>query len=933
MSTPNRVDEEQKLPTKQLSHASVQLQSKSNTMNRMMSVIENPVKSIKPEEIDFTLGSQSQDIFLNGSSSSVNNSLDDNHYSHISNNRQTMNPKEQQDNLSPKKMQKEEIEGTNKTIIRETSKSLLLDQSGTNMKVRLNIVPKQNPICNVHPDLKVNLFCRDCERNVCVSCFNTDEHKDHQYEEIDKFLEFKKATWSQFFQEQRSQVRHNMQGVDFVTWSTLDQELKEFMSDPFAKQKSILLNLEEFENSIAKMISQHNIKKLLNHDARRDHITRAIYDFQQDINQFKTVNHLNNKIQKSEHLLEIESQLKALISKEIEDFKSINQQELQYTTNKIIQLESEIIPQLEQQQKQYNSNDDLTQIKKSQTDIVSTVKDLLKLKDMRIKDQNEVKTLEKQFKDFVFEFEKLRDQIGGVQGNVRTEMRKLQTDIDKDQNKKIDEMITRILLIEKELNIKIQGGFEKNQQIEVNINTMIESLKDSIDQQQDEIIKKHGLMIEQNEQNDALVREQLKLLQIDVESLQDHQIAINKKNDTLSIIVDKAYARLDLLEGQLKHYIQSEVERRQMSWEIESGEEAEIQQQHLINTLVLLSNQMVVSSSSQALQNKHYLEVFDSDNDYEMLKTILTYHEGNINCMIEHNKVLLTGSYDHSIGIWDIYNDFQQIQQISEGNEVPITCLTSVDNRYFIQACNQGSLKIWDSVGYKQVCNKQQAHRTKINSVQLISKYRLISCSNDKNATSWQLQGSNMTKLCDFPHNSFVVSAQELNSADQDLLLTCTMQGYIFIWNMQQSQSQQIHGNQAIPLKTFKLEAPKSVLQTMLIQDYDYKLFPFVAFKTLNEVYVLQVTTGKQVKVQLNSFDMDLKNNKGGELEKYSEQKKMLQVDQSHIIIADGNKIKVVSMEVNVSKDSLITSSQNRSIQSIVQKSGHKSTNQHFINE
>ena len=108
----------------------------------MMSVIENPVKSIKPEEIDFTLGSQSQDIFLNGSSSSVNNSLDDNHYSHISNNRHTMNPKEQQDNLSPKKMQKEEIEGTNKTIIRETSKSLLLDQSGTNMKVRLNIVPK-----------------------------------------------------------------------------------------------------------------------------------------------------------------------------------------------------------------------------------------------------------------------------------------------------------------------------------------------------------------------------------------------------------------------------------------------------------------------------------------------------------------------------------------------------------------------------------------------------------------------------------------------------------------------------------------------------------------------------------------------------------------------------------------------------------------------
>lgn len=50
---------------------------------------------------------------------------------------------------------------------------------------------------------------------------------------------------------------------------------------------------------------------------------------------------------------------------------------------------------------------------------------------------------------------------------------------------------------------------------------MIEQLKDNIDKSQDAILQRHEEMIQKNEESDAVVREQLKLLQIDFESLND----------------------------------------------------------------------------------------------------------------------------------------------------------------------------------------------------------------------------------------------------------------------------------------------------------------------------------------------------------------------------------------------------------------------------
>lgn len=59
--------------------------------------------------------------------------------------------------------------------------------------------------------------------------------------------------------------------------------------------------------------------------------------------------------------------------------KSQNKQELEYTTNKLIYIESELLPQLEELPK-YKSNNDIQSLKKNQSDIVSTIEELIRIK-------------------------------------------------------------------------------------------------------------------------------------------------------------------------------------------------------------------------------------------------------------------------------------------------------------------------------------------------------------------------------------------------------------------------------------------------------------------------------------------------------------------------------------------------------------------------
>lgn len=150
--------------------------------------------------------------------------------------------------------------------------------------------------------------------------------------------------------------------------------------------------------------------------------------------------------------------------------------------------------------------------------------------------------------------------------------------------------------------------------------------------------------------------------------------------------------------------------------------------------------------------------------------------------MAEHRRLLLTGSSDCLIGMWDIFNNFTLVQQYRQSSDEPLTSLVSVDQRYFVTSCNKGSLKIWDSLNHSLASNKLNAHHARVNSLNLLSKYRILSCSADKTARVWQLQGTNMQKLADLIHTANVVSAVELESAD--MVAVVTQLGYVSIWDL-----------------------------------------------------------------------------------------------------------------------------------------------------
>jgi WD40 repeat protein len=141
--------------------------------------------------------------------------------------------------------------------------------------------------------------------------------------------------------------------------------------------------------------------------------------------------------------------------------------------------------------------------------------------------------------------------------------------------------------------------------------------------------------------------------------------------------------------------------------------------------------------------------------------------------------------------------------------------LLSVDQRYFLSSCGKGSLKIWDSVSKSLASNKLNAHHSKVNSIVLFSKYRLLSCSNDKTARVWQLQGSNMQKIADLEHNSPVIESVEL--CYKDWAATITQQGYVSVWDL----FSVISAQEVKAVKLYKFESNK-VAFCRSLKDYDF---------------------------------------------------------------------------------------------------------------
>jgi WD40 repeat protein len=122
---------------------------------------------------------------------------------------------------------------------------------------------------------------------------------------------------------------------------------------------------------------------------------------------------------------------------------------------------------------------------------------------------------------------------------------------------------------------------------------------------------------------------------------------------------------------------------------------------------------------------------------YECLRTIKG-HSGYPTSLIydEFYNLLISGSYDNTIKVWDGKNEFTCIKTIFLSST--ILCLLSLPSGYFVSGGVDGNIKIWDLCNYE--CINTIAQGFKVSSIKqsnsvgdgFVKDYRIVSCSKDE---------------------------------------------------------------------------------------------------------------------------------------------------------------------------------------------------------
>ena len=125
--------------------------------------------------------------------------------------------------------------------------------------------------------------------------------------------------------------------------------------------------------------------------------------------------------------------------------------------------------------------------------------------------------------------------------------------------------------------------------------------------------------------------------------------------------------------------------------------------------------------------------------------TVLTGHQGSVSCAAKVKSssinTFITGSYDHSIRLWDINST--KCVRLFEGHAQPIT---SVKVAHYGPVALSGSkdntLRLWNLEEGKCV-NVYSGHDNTVTDIH-IDKERILSCSNDGSIKVWDER----TSLC-----------------------------------------------------------------------------------------------------------------------------------------------------------------------------------------
>ncbi|CAO3682244.1 unnamed protein product [Rhizopus microsporus] len=117
-------------------------------------------------------------------------------------------------------------------------------------------------------------------------------------------------------------------------------------------------------------------------------------------------------------------------------------------------------------------------------------------------------------------------------------------------------------------------------------------------------------------------------------------------------------------------------------------------------------------------------------------------HSGSIYCLQFNNSILVTGSRDRHVKIWDI-NTGALLRKL-EGHLGSVLCL-QFDHRFLISGSSDAALIIWDIHTGERI-KVIQGHEESVLNVKFKGN-TLVSCSKDRTVRIWRLENSGDIKL------------------------------------------------------------------------------------------------------------------------------------------------------------------------------------------
>ncbi|KAF2635744.1 WD40 repeat-like protein [Massarina eburnea CBS 473.64] len=142
------------------------------------------------------------------------------------------------------------------------------------------------------------------------------------------------------------------------------------------------------------------------------------------------------------------------------------------------------------------------------------------------------------------------------------------------------------------------------------------------------------------------------------------------------------------------------------------------------------------------------------------------YHDASILCLQYDDRIMVTGSSDHTCIVWDITGDnFVPLHRL-RGHQAGVldVCL---DEKHIISCSKDSAIIVWDRHTGRQI-RILQGHRGPVNAVQLRGNL-LVSASGDGVAKLWNLDSGNES-IKDFPSEDRGLAAVEF-SDDANIVL------------------------------------------------------------------------------------------------------------------------------------------------------------------